>query len=221
MSISSNLIEIKKTIPEHVKLVAVSKFHPVDAVREAYAVGQKYFGESRQQEFTLKYKELPSDIEWHFIGHLQTNKIKAILPGVHTIHSIDSWKLLNAIEAEAVKLEREIHCLLEIHIAEEESKYGLSFDNCRSLLESEDWKNLKYVRISGLMGMATYTEDMSAVRKEFQALKQFFDELKNTTFRDYKYFTEISMGMSHDYKIAIEEGSTMVRIGTSIFGERQ
>lgn len=221
MSVSSNIVEIKSTIPENVKLIAVSKFHPVQAVLEAYNTGHKLFGESRMQEIAQKHKELPSDIEWHFIGHLQTNKVKSIVPYTHTIHSVDSWKLLQEIEKQAEAIGKPINCLLEIHIAEEESKYGLSFDDCRKLLETTSWREFKYTKISGVMGMATYTDDVELVRSEFRSLKSFFSELKERYFLEIDYFSEISMGMSHDYLIAIEEGSTMVRIGTSIFGERE
>lgn len=221
MSITSNLIEIKKGIPDAVKLVAVSKFHPTEAIREAYSTGQRIFGESRQQEITVKHKDLPEDIEWHFIGHLQTNKIKQIVPYIHTIHSVDSWKLLAEIDKVAKKADRIIKCLLEIYIADEDTKFGLDFDECRSFLDQNLWQTLSNVQIAGVMGIATYTDNMDKVRTEFRSLKTFFDELKSTYFENFDYFREISMGMSHDYHIAIEEGSTMVRIGTSIFGERQ
>ncbi|MFV0468360.1 MAG: YggS family pyridoxal phosphate-dependent enzyme [Dysgonomonas sp.] len=221
MSITSNLNEILSTIPTHVKLVAVSKFHSVDAINEAYNAGQRVFGESRQQEIAQKQKQLPQDIEWHFIGHLQTNKIKLILPYAHTIQSVDSWKLISEIEKEAKKINQQVKCLLEIHIAEEDSKDGLSFGECTEMLSNCDWKNLEFITIAGVMGMATYTDNMDKVRKEFRSLKLFFDKLKQSFFKESEDFKEISMGMSHDYPIAIEEGSTMVRIGTSIFGERE
>jgi len=221
MSLESNLNKIKSTIPPHVKLVAVSKFHPKEALEEVYRAGQKVFGESRVQELSTKYPELPSDIEWHLIGHLQTNKIKVIVPYIHTIQSVDSWKLLSEIDKYASKINRTINCLLEIHIAEEDSKFGFTFDSCREMLETEDWKALKHIRLTGLMGMATYSDDTDLVRCEFRSLKNFFEELKGKYFADAPGFGEISMGMSHDYKIAIEEGSTIVRIGTSIFGERE
>ena len=221
MSITSNLTKTLETIPSHVKLVAVSKFHPDSAIMEAYNAGQRIFGESRQQEVAQKSLKLPKDIEWHFIGHLQTNKVKAILPYTHTIHSVDSLKLLNEIEKSAIQINKQINCLLEIHIADEDSKFGLQFDECKSLLDSLDLNSMKHLRITGLMGMATYTEDNEQVRNEFRSLKLFFNELKQSYFKNLDYFSEISMGMSHDYTIAIEEGSTMVRIGTSIFGERE
>lgn len=220
MLISENLKTIRADIPDRVKLVAVSKFHPADAIREAYDAGQLVFGESRMQEIDAKYRELPNNIEWHFIGHLQSNKVKSILPYIHTIHSVDSWKLLSEIEKHAAAIGKTINCLLEIHIAEEDSKYGFSFENCRRFLMDNDWKKCKFANIVGVMGMATYTDNESQIRKEFKTLKKFFDELKTDFFCDISYFKELSMGMSHDYKIAIEEGSTMVRVGTAIFGER-
>lgn len=221
MSITSNIANIKRTIPNHVKLVAVSKFHPAEAIQEAYDAGQRIFGESRQQEVSSKHNILPNDIEWHFIGHLQTNKVKHVVAYTHTIHSVDSWKLLSEIENASAKIKKTINCLLEIHIAEEDSKYGLTFDQCHALLQNNNWKNLKYTNIVGVMGMATDTDNIEKIRSEFRTLKQFFEELKQSYFKDFNYFSEISMGMSHDYQIAIEEGSTMVRIGSSIFGERE
>lgn len=221
MSPESNLNKIKSTIPPHVKLVAVSKFHPKETVEEVYNAGQRVFGESRVQELNAKQAVLPSDIEWHMIGHLQTNKIKVIIPYVHTIQSVDSWKLLTEINKYASKAGRKINCLLEIHIAMEDGKFGFTFDGCRQMLETQDRESLEYVNICGLMGMATYSDDADLVRNEFRTLKNFFDELKGSHFSNTPEFREISMGMSHDYRIAIEEGSTIVRIGTSIFGERE
>lgn len=221
MSIKSSLEAIKSTLPPSIKLVAVSKFHGNDSIMEAYNAGQRLFGESRVQELNRKQVALPEDIEWHLIGHLQTNKIKTIVPYIHTIQSIDSWKLLVEIDKFASKVNRIINCLLEIYIAEENSKYGLSFEDCKNLLEKEDWRSLKNIQIAGVMGMATNTEDESIIRKEFKNLKNYFEELKSSYFEKDSNFREISMGMSHDYKIAIEEGSTIVRVGTSIFGERE
>lgn len=221
MSISNNIDLIKNRIPLGVKLVAVSKFHGEKAVKEAYDTGQRVFGESRMQEIDQKRNLLPADIEWHFIGHLQTNKVKAIIPYIHTIHSVDSSKLLREIEKQAANMQKPICCLLEIHIAQEESKYGFSFDSCRQLLASAQCKDLKYAYIGGVMGMATNTEDENIVRKEFKSLKLFFDELKNEFYSLDDRFSEISMGMSDDYMIAIEEGSTMIRVGSSIFGDRE
>jgi len=220
MNIKFNLEQIKTGIPSHVKLVAVSKFHPKEAVDELYMAGHRSFGESRVQELDAKQAQLPNDIEWHLIGHLQTNKIKTIIPYIHTIQSVDSWKLLSEINKFAIKVDRKINCLLEIHIAMEDSKYGFSFDSCRKMLDNNEWQSLSNITITGLMGMATYSDDESLIRKEFHSLKLFFNELKESYFTDRPEFCEISMGMSHDYRIAIEEGSTIVRIGTSIFGER-
>lgn len=221
MGIKSNLEAIKSTLPANVKLVAVSKFHGNASLMEAYDADQRLFGESRVQELDPKQSALPKDIEWHLIGHLQTNKIKTIVPYIHTIQSIDSWKLLVEINKHASKVNRVIKCLLEIYIANEDSKYGLSFDECRDLLNNEDWKSLNHIEITGVMGMATNTDDESIIRNEFKSLKSFFDELKENYFRNAPEFCEISMGMSHDYNIAIEEGATIIRVGTSIFGERE
>lgn len=221
MSVKANLESIKSQLPANVKLVAVSKFHPKEAVQEAYSAGQLIFGESRVQELNAKQASLPQDIEWHLIGHLQTNKIKYITSYIHTIQSVDSWNLLAEINNYANKADRIINCLLEMRIAQEESKYGLTFDDCRQLLTTLNWASLTNIRIAGVMGMASNTEDNEQVRKEFSSLKSFFDELKNDFFSECDSFSEISMGMSHDYKIAIEEGSTIVRVGTSIFGERE
>jgi pyridoxal phosphate enzyme (YggS family) len=221
MSVSDNLHKIGDNLPETVKLVAVSKFHPIEAIQEAYDAGQRIFGESRMQEINEKQKELPQDIQWHFIGHLQTNKVKTIVSYTHTIHSIDSWNLLQEVEKQATNMNKRICCLLEIHIAEEKSKYGLSFDSCRQLLKDGLWKQFRHAYIGGVMGMATYTDDKEQVRKEFRNLRLFHEELKNNYFSGNELFTEISMGMSDDYAIAVEEGSTIVRIGSSIFGQRE
>lgn len=218
--IAENLAKVREHLPEHVQLVAVSKFHPTQDVLEAYNAGQRIFGESRMQELVAKNEELPKDIIWHFIGNLQTNKVKAIVPFVDTIHSVDSWRLLNEIGKQAERIERPIKCLLEIHIAEEETKQGLSVDECKALLNENDWLSLGFAQIVGVMGMATFTEDMSIVRNEFRKLKSFFDELKQTIFAEKDDFCEISMGMSSDYEVAIEEGATLVRVGSSIFGAR-
>lgn len=221
MSISANLDAVKMLLPEGVKLVAVSKFHPKEALEKAYDAGQRVFGESRVQELSSKQDVLPTDIEWHFIGHLQTNKIKTIIPYIHTIQSVDSWKILSEIDKYASKVDRKINCLLEIYIAQEDSKYGFSFEECRYLLANENWKALNNIHIVGVMGMATNTDDDNQIRQEFRSLKIFFEELKQTYFSEDAGFREISMGMSHDYRIAIEEGSTIIRVGTSIFGERE
>ena len=221
MNIAENLKNIVKSLPTSVKLVAVSKFHPQESIQEAYDAGQRIFGESRMQEIDSKQASLPKDIEWHFIGHLQTNKVKSIIPYVHTIHSVDSWKLLSEIEKYAAAINKPVCCLLEMHIAQEDAKYGFSFENCRSFLTQGNWKNCKFAYLGGIMGMATYTENEAQVRNEFRSLKLFFDELKRDYFAGDNRFTEISMGMSNDYRIAIDEGSTMIRIGSSIFGERE
>lgn len=220
MSISSNLTNVLSTIPDSVKLVAVSKFHPVNAIAEAYKEGQRVFGESRVQELEAKQPLLPKDIEWHFIGHLQTNKIKFIVPYVHTIESVDSWKLLTEINRYASLADRVINCLLEVYIAQEDTKYGLTFDECRTMLNENDWTALTSIKIAGVMGMASNTDDEEQIKKEFYSLKVFFEELKASFFKDFDYFREISMGMSHDYKLAIQEGSSIVRIGSAIFGSR-
>lgn len=220
MSISSILSSIKTDLPDHVRLVAVSKFHPVEMIEEAYHAGQRIFGENHVQEMTQKHELLPKDIEWHFIGHLQTNKVKYIAPFVSLIHSVDSFKLLKEINKQAEKSQRVISCLLQIHIAQEETKFGFSFDECRTMLQEEDWKTLTHVQLCGVMGMATFTDDVQEVRNEFRSLKKFFDEIKENYFSNNDAFHEISMGMTDDYPIAIEEGSTLIRIGTKIFGER-
>lgn len=221
MNLEANLNKIKADLPSHIKLVAVSKFNPKEAIEEVYKTGHKVFGESRVQELVEKEKQLPADIEWHLIGHLQTNKIKYIVPYIHTVQSVDSWKLLEELNRYASKAGRIVNCLLEIHIAKEDSKYGFSFDDCRHLLDNKDWKSLEYIRIAGVMGMATYSDDENLIRSEFKSLKDFFEEIKAKYFGGMDYFREISMGMSHDYKIAIQEGATIVRIGSSIFGERK
>ena len=220
MSISSILSSIKTDLPDHVRLVAVSKFHPVEMIEEAYHAGQRIFGENHVQEMTQKHEVLPKDIEWHFIGHLQTNKVKYIAPFVSLIHSVDSFKLLKEINKQAEKSQRVISCLLQIHIAQEETKFGFSFDECRTMLQEEGWKTLTHVQLCGVMGMATFTDDVQEVRNEFRSLKKFFDEIKENYFSHIDAFREISMGMTDDYPIAIEEGSTLIRIGTKIFGER-
>ena len=220
MSISSILSSIKTDLPDHVRLVAVSKFHPVEMIEEAYHAGQRIFGENHVQEMTQKHELLPKDIEWHFIGHLQTNKVKYIAPFVSLIHSVDSFKLLKEINKQAERSQRVISCLLQIHIAQEETKFGFSFDECRTMLQEEEWKTLTHVQLCGVMGMATFTDDVQEVRNEFRSLKKFFDEIKENYFSNNDAFHEISMGMTDDYPIAIEEGSTLIRIGTKIFGER-
>lgn len=221
MSITQNITELKKSLPAGVTLVAVSKFHPVEALKEAYDAGQRVFGESRAQELAAKQKVLPSDIEWHFIGPLQSNKVKEIAPFVHLIQSIDSLKLIQEVNKQALRCGRIIRLLLEIRVAEEESKHGFSPDECRELLQSGQLNTLQNIRICGLMGMATNTDDQAVIQEEFHLLYTLFTELKVSCFNENIDFTELSMGMSHDYMVAIREGSTMVRVGTGIFGERE
>ena len=220
MDIQTNIKEILTELPSGVRLVAVSKFHPNECIESAYQAVQRIFGESKVQELTEKYQTLPKDIEWHFIGHLQTNKVKYIAPFISMIHAVDSFKLLEEINKQASKVNRIIPCLLEIHIAQEESKYGFTFESCREMLQEGAWKNLKNISINGVMGMATNTEDSDEIRKEFKQLHDFFTELKQTYFPNEAQFCEISMGMSHDYPLAIEAGSTLVRVGSKIFGDR-
>jgi len=220
MSIAENIDLVKANLPAHVQLIAVSKTKPASLLMEAYSHGQRAFGENKVQELVGKFEELPKDIEWHFIGHLQTNKVKYIAPFVHLIHGVDSFKLLKTIDNEAKKVNRIIPCLLQFHIAEEETKFGFSIAEVSEMLQSEEFHHLKNIQISGVMGMATYTDDETQVHKEFACLKSYFDQLKLGYFAGNPAFKEISMGMSGDYLIAIEEGSTMVRIGSTIFGER-
>ena len=220
MDIAKNIKEIKSTLPEDVKLVAVSKTKPNEMILEAYHSGHKIFGENKAQELIRKHEELPDDIEWHFIGHLQSNKAKYIAPFVSMVHSIDSYKILKIINKEARKNDRVIPCLLQFHIAEEESKYGLTEEDAKEILESESYQKMEHVSVVGVMGMATFTEDSGKVRKEFQKLKSIFEHLKENYFANKPEFKEISMGMSDDYPLAIEEGSTIVRVGSKIFGER-
>ena len=218
--IQEQINEINANLPEHVRLVAVSKFHPIEALEEAYAAGQRIFGESKVQEMTQKQEALPKDIEWHFIGHLQTNKIKYMAPYVALIHGVDSYKLLAEINKQAAKVGRIIPCLLQIHIAKEETKFGFSTDECLQMLEEGNWKSLDHVQIAGVMGMATNTDDEAEISNEFETLSRFFHTLQTQYFQERPYFKDISMGMSDDYPIAIEKGSTLVRIGSKIFGER-
>ena len=218
--IQENLNNVRATVPSNVTLIAVSKTKPISDLQEAYDAGQRIFGENKALEMRDKYQELPKDIQWHFIGHLQTNKIKYIAPFVTLIHAIDSLSLLEAVNKEAAKNNRIIDCLLQFHIAQEETKFGLDIEEAKSLLESEIYKNLKNIRICGVMGMATFTEDVVLVRNEFKNLKNIFETLKENYFKGNDSFKEISMGMSDDYPIAIEEGTTMVRVGSKIFGAR-
>lgn len=221
MSIAQRIVQLKASLPAGITLVAVSKFHPAEALTEAYNAGQRVFGESRAQELTAKQKVLPGDIEWHFIGPLQSNKVKDIAPFIHTIHSIDSMKLLQEVNKQAAKNNRIIRVLLEIYIAEEDTKHGLSPEECKELLQDERLKEYNNICICGIMGMATNTDNPSLIEEEFRTLHHLFSELKVLYFKENDNFTELSMGMSHDYPLAIREGSTMIRVGTRIFGERE
>ena len=216
MNITANLQQIKASIPEYVTLVAVSKTKSNEAILEAYQAGQRIFGENKVQELTEKYESLPKDIEWHMIGHLQSNKVKYIAPFVSLIHGVDSFKLLKEINKRAAQNERVINCLLQIHIAEEDTKFGFDEKEVIELIKSEAFQHLKNIKVVGLMGMATFTDDENQIRKEFKSLKKLFDKLQISNHQ----FQILSMGMSGDYQIAIEEGSTMIRVGSSIFGER-
>ncbi len=220
LQVNENRQKIIKTIPPHVELVAVSKNKTDDDILELYKHGHRVFGESKVQELVPKYENLPGDIKWHMVGHLQRNKVKYIAPFIDMIESVDSLKLLKEIDKEAGKNNRTIKCLFQIHIAEEESKFGMSFDDVCQIFDGDDYKNMNNVSVVGLMGMATFTDDENQVRKEFKTLKSIFDKLKEKYFKSDDDFSEISMGMSNDYIIGIEEGSTMVRIGTALFGER-
>jgi PLP dependent protein len=220
MSITDNLRCIKETIPPHVTLVVVSKTQSMENILVTYHCGQRIFGENKVQELTAKQKELPSDIQWHLLGHLQTNKVKYIAPFVSMIHSVDSLKLLKEINAEAIKNNRTIHCLLEFYIAGEETKFGLSWEEACDIVNSDDFKTLHNIRICGVMGMASFVDDEAIIRREFKTLVEYFGRLKKEFFLQADHFKEISMGMTGDYLSAIEEGSTMVRIGTAIFGAR-
>ena len=218
--VKGNLREVLSHLPQGVRLVAISKYHPNEYIEAAYAEGQRTFGESHEQELRQKVETLPKDIRWHFIGHLQTNKVKYIAPYITMIEAVDSLKLLKEIDKQAAKCERVIDILLELHIAEEETKYGLTPDALRELLASGEWRELNHVRICGLMMMASYVDDEEQIRSEFRLAHSLFDEVKAQYFADCDYFCERSWGMSHDYLLAVEEGSTMVRIGTTIFGPR-
>ena len=219
-AIEQNLKQVLANLPAGVRLVAVSKFHPLEMLREAYDAGQRVFGENHVQELQQKAGQMPKDVEWHLIGHLQTNKVKYIVPYISMIESVDSLKLLQEINKQAAKCDRVVRVLLELHIAEEETKYGLTFDACRELLASGEWRELKNVKICGLMMMASFVDDKQQIRSEMLSAADFFDEVKAQYFADDDAFCERSWGMSHDYPIAVECRSTMVRVGTTIFGER-
>uniref|UniRef100_A0AB33JCE7 Pyridoxal phosphate homeostasis protein n=1 Tax=Prevotella sp. GTC17260 TaxID=3236796 RepID=A0AB33JCE7_9BACT len=220
IDVARQLHEVRSHLPSTVKLVAVSKYHPNEYIEAAYQEGQRIFGESHEQELSKKVASLPNDIEWHFIGHLQTNKVKYIAPYISMIEAVDSLKLLKEIEKQASKCNRVIRVLLELHIAEEETKYGLTLDACRELLASSAWRELTHVQICGLMMMASYVDDEAQIISEFETARRFFDEVKATYFPTDDAFCERSWGMSHDYQLAISHGSTMVRVGTTIFGPR-
>ena len=220
MSVAENIAELKSTLPENVTLIAVSKTKPAAVIQEAYNGGQRVFGENKVQEMVDKYDQLPKDIQWHLIGHLQSNKVKYIAPFVDLIHSVDSLKLLQEINKQAQKNNRIIPCLLQFHIASEETKFGLSFDEAKELLEDNSIVEMQHIEIVGVMGMASFTEDENVVRDEFQTLYSYFVLIKSHFFKFNPNFKEISMGMSGDYELAIEEGSTMIRVGSKLFGGR-
>lgn len=218
--VKGNLREVLGNLPAGVNLVAISKFHPNEYIEAAYAEGQRIFGESHEQELARKVESLPKDIEWHFIGHLQTNKVKYIAPYISMIESVDSLKLLKEINKQAAKHDRVVKVLLELHIAEEETKSGFSFDDCRELLEAGEWRTMEHVQICGIMMMASNTDDEQQIAQEFDAAYAFFKDVKEKYFADDDAFCERSWGMSHDYRIAVKHGSNMVRVGTTIFGPR-
>ncbi len=220
MNIKSNIIKLRGSIPDSCTIVAVSKTNPPEKVMEAYEAGHRIFGENRVQELMPKYEALPKDIQWHMIGHMQTNKVKYIAPFVHLIHSVDRINILEEINKQAAKVNRIISCLLQIHIAKEDTKFGFSEEEAFALVTGTAIKTFTNVSIEGIMGMATFTENEDQVRKEFRGLREFFEGLKSSNLPPNVSMRELSMGMSGDYKIAIEEGSTMVRIGSAIFGER-
>lgn len=220
VDVAANLRAVRSSLPEDVKLVAVSKFHPAEYIEAAYAAGQRVFGESHEQELAKKQEALPKDIEWHFIGHLQTNKVKYIAPYISMVDAVDSMKLLKEINKQAAKHDRVINVLLELHIAEEATKYGFTLDACRKMLEAGEWRELRNVKLCGLMMMASNVDDEAQIKSEFDTAAAFFDEVKARYFADDDSFCERSWGMSGDYGIAVKCRSTMVRVGTAIFGER-
>lgn len=221
MNIRQNLKTINQSLPNNVRLVAVSKFHPEQSIEEAYAEGQRIFGESHAQELARKAHALPKDIEWHFIGHLQTNKVKQVVPVVSMIETVDSVRLLREINKQGERFCKVVNVLLELHVAEEATKYGLSLDDCRAMLDEGEWREMKNVRICGIMMMATNTDDEAQIAQEMTTAADFFDEAKQRWFTDNDAFCERSWGMSNDYPIALRCRSTLVRIGSAIFGERQ
>lgn len=219
-TLADRLIDLRTKIPADVQLIAVSKTKPVSLIQEVYQAGQRAFGENKVQEMTDKYEQLPKDIQWHLIGHLQTNKVKYIAPFVHLIHAVDSLKLLQEIDKQAAKNNRIIPCLLQFHIASEETKFGLDFSEAEEILQSREFIEMQHVQIVGLMGMASFTENEEQVRDEFRNLNNYFQIIKSHYFKFNPDFKHLSMGMSGDYQLAIEEGSTMVRIGSTLFGSR-
>lgn len=220
-NITERLNAIRATLPEGVTLVAISKYHPAEMIEEAYAAGQRRFGENHILEMADKAARLPKDIEWHFTGHVQTNKLKHMAAFVHTIQSVDSWRLLCEIDRQAARHDRVIDCLLQLHVAQEETKYGLTPDACLALLEENPWRELKHVRITGLMAMATNTDDEQQVRSEFARVHTVWEEVKRRFFADDDAFAILSEGMTDDYPLAVAEGANMVRIGSAIFGVRE
>lgn len=220
MTIAEQIKNITSSLPTTTRLIAVSKTKPAEDIQEAYNAGQRVFGENKALEMRDKHEALPKDIEWHFIGHLQTNKIKYIIPYVSLIHSIDSLNLLKEVNKEAAKKERRVDCLLQFHIAQEDTKFGLSYDEAVQLLSSEEYKHMENIRIVGVMGMATFTDNSDQVSAEFGSLRTIFDRLKKEYFSSVESFCELSMGMSDDYPLAIEQGSTLIRVGSAIFGKR-
>ena len=219
-AIADNLEKINKQVPAGVKLVAVSKTKPISDIEEAYNLGQRVFGENKVQELEDKFRALPKDIEWHLIGHLQSNKVKYIAPFVAMIHAVDSEQLLKVIDKEGAKNNRVIDCLIQIHIAQEDTKFGFSEKEAEDFFLSNNWMQYNHVRICGLMGMATFTDDNQQIRLEFKSLKRLFESIKTTSMREVESFNQLSMGMSGDFQIGIEEGSTQVRVGSAIFGDR-
>jgi pyridoxal phosphate enzyme (YggS family) len=215
--IGERITALRATLPQGVTLIAVSKYHPVEAVQSAYDAGQRDFGESKAQDLKSKYEQLPKDINWHFIGHLQSNKVKYIAPFVHLVHSIDSYKLLNEVNRQGEKAGRRIPCLLQIHIAQEETKFGFTPQECKEMLAMNEWRNLQNIELRGVMCMASNTDDTKQIEEEFATVQKLFNEIKETYFADNERFNIISAGMSDDYPIAIEHGSTHIRVGSSIF----
>ena len=215
--IGERITALHATLPQGVTLIAVSKYHPVEAVQAAYDAGQRDFGESKAQDLKAKYEQLPKDINWHFIGHLQSNKVKYIAPFVHLVHSIDSYKLLNEVNRQGEKAGRRIPCLLQIHIAQEDTKFGFTPQECKEMLAMGEWRNLENIELRGVMCMASNTDDTKQIEEEFTTVQRLFNEIKERFFADNERFNIISAGMSDDYPIAIEHGSTHIRVGSSIF----